>query len=99
MMGTVVNGDLNNTAAARAQAEIAADEAYRNTSFAIPVSEDDALLRKTYRPFLLDAAHSERDWIAELELSTALKMVDAQIFKSGGDRLKILVLHGSMRKR
>ncbi|KAF2438289.1 arsenate resistance ArsH [Karstenula rhodostoma CBS 690.94] len=98
-MGTVSNGDLNNTAAARAQAEIASDAAYREVSFAIPASEDDALVRKTYRPFLLDGAHSEQDWVSRLELSTALNMVASQILKSGGDRLKILVLYGSMRKR
>ncbi|KAL5376039.1 hypothetical protein DPSP01_010770 [Paraphaeosphaeria sporulosa] len=99
MMGTVTNGDLNNTAAERARAEIAVDAAYRNVSFAIPASEDDEFVRKTYRPFLLDEAHAKQDWIAKLELSTALKMVNSQILKSGGDRLKILVLYGSMRKR
>jgi arsenic resistance protein ArsH len=28
-----------------------------------------------------------------------LKMVDLQVLRTGGDRLKVLVLHGSMRKR
>jgi arsenic resistance protein ArsH len=100
-MGTVpmANGDLNNTAAARALAEVTADAAYRDVSFAIPASEDDVHVRKTYRPFLLDSAHAEQDWVARLELSTALKMVESQILKSGGERLRILVLHGSMRKR
>jgi hypothetical protein len=100
-IGTVpmANGDLNNTAAARTVAEITADAAYRNVSLAIPVNEDDAHIRKTYRPFLLDSAHAEQDWIARLELSTALKMVESQILKSGGERLRILVLHGSMRTR
>ncbi|KAH8688904.1 flavoprotein-like protein [Phaeosphaeriaceae sp. PMI808] len=99
MMGTTTNGDLNNTTAARVLAEITTDPIYRHVSFAIPASEDDALVRQTYRSFLLDSAHSEQDWIARLELSTALKMVDSQILKSGGERLKVLVLHGSMRKR
>lgn len=98
-MGTTTNGDLNNTTAARVLAKITTDPIYRDVSFAIPASEDDALVRQTYRPFLLDNAHSEQDWIARLELSTALKMVDSQILKSGGERLKVLVLHGSMRKR
>ncbi|KAF1975184.1 arsenate resistance ArsH [Bimuria novae-zelandiae CBS 107.79] len=97
MMGITTNGDLNNTAAARVVAEITTNPAYRDVSLAIPASEDDALLRQTYRPFLLDAAYSEQDWIARLELSTALSMVDSQIMKSGGERLKVLVLHGSMR--
>lgn len=98
-MGSVTNGDLNNTAAERVRAEITTDAAYRDRSFAIPFSQDEALIRKTYRPFLLDDAYSDQDWVARLELSTALKMVDLQVLRSGGDRLKVLVLHGSMRKR
>jgi arsenic resistance protein ArsH len=99
MMGSVTNGDLNNTAAERVRAEITTDAAYRDRSLAIPSSQDEALVRKTYRPFLLDDAYSDQDWVARLELSTALKMVDLQVLRSGGDRLKVLVLHGSMRKR
>ena len=99
MMSTTTNGDLNNTAAARVQAKITTDPAYRNVSFAIPASQDDASVRRDYRPFLLDNAHSEQDWIARLELSTVLSLVDSQILKSGGERLKVLVLYGSMRKR
>jgi arsenic resistance protein ArsH len=98
-MGTAMNGDLNNTAAERVRAEIVADSAYRRTSLAIPASEDDASIRKAYRPFLLDDIHSDRDWVAGLELSTILKMIDLQILKSGGERLKVLVLYGSMRER
>jgi arsenic resistance protein ArsH len=94
-----MNGDLNNTAAERARNEILADSAYRNLSFAIPASEDEDAVRRSYRPFLLDEAHQENDWVAQLELSTVLKMVDLQVLRSGGDRLKVLVLHGSMRKR
>lgn len=99
MMGTTTNGDLNNTTAARVLADITIDPIYRDVSFAVPASEDDALVRRIYRPFLLNNAHSEQDWIARLELSTTLKMVASQILKSGGERLKVLVLHGSMRKR
>lgn len=98
-MGSLGNGDLNNTAAERARAEIAIDAEYRDVSLAIPVSEDDNATRKQYRPFLLDERHAEQDWISRLELSTALKMVDSQILRNGGARLKILVLYGSMRKR
>ncbi len=99
MMGSVINGDLNNTAAERVRAQITTDAAYRDHSLAIPASQDEAPIRKTYRPFLLDDVHSGQDWIARLELSTVLKMVDLQVLRSGGDRLKVLVLHGSMRKR
>jgi arsenic resistance protein ArsH len=98
-MSTATNGDLNNTAAERVRAKIATDPAYHRTSLAIPAYEDEAHLRKTYRPFLLDDAHSDRDWVARLELSTTLKMVDSQILKSGGERLRVLVIYGSMRER
>jgi arsenic resistance protein ArsH len=98
-MSTATNGDLNNTAAERARAEIATDPAYLRTSLAIPAYEDEAHIRKTYRPFLLDDAHSDRDWVARLELSTTLKMVDLQVIRTGGDRPKVLVLYGSMRQR
>ncbi|KAH7120890.1 flavoprotein-like protein [Dendryphion nanum] len=98
-MGTVANGDLNNTAAERTRIDVAIDQNYRNLSFAVPPSQDDPEVRKNYRPFILDDAHSSNDWISQLELSTVLKMVDTQILKSGGERLRVLVLHGSMRKR
>ncbi|KAH7111820.1 flavoprotein-like protein [Dendryphion nanum] len=98
-MGTIANGDLNNTAAERVRTEIARDPKYDNLSFAISSSQDDPQIRKTYRPFLLEDAYSSHDWVSQLELNTVLKMVDIQVLKSGGERLKILVLHGSMRKR
>ncbi|KAL8754330.1 MAG: hypothetical protein Q9199_004423 [Rusavskia elegans] len=100
-MDTVTNGDLNNIASERLRAEITTDSAYRGVSHAIPACQDETCVRKTYRPFLLDNAHSDQDWVAQLELSTALKIVDLQILRSNSycDRLKVLVLYGSMRKR
>lgn len=94
-----MHGDLNNTQAARLGADITIDLAYDGCSFAIPSSEDDPLIRQVYRPFLLGAATSSSDWISQLELSTVLKMVESQILKSGDERLKVLVLYGSMRER
>lgn len=58
MMNTTMNGDLNNTAAARRMVDVAVGPSYRNTSFAITASEDDALVREKYRPFLLGNEHS-----------------------------------------
>jgi arsenic resistance protein ArsH len=99
-MATVTNGDLNNTSAERVRTEIATESSYRNVSLAIDeASENENLVRQSYRPFLLQGAKSDQDWVSQLELSTVLKMVDLQVLKSGGDRLKVLVLHGSMRKR
>lgn len=95
-----MSGDLNNTSAERIRAEIAVDPAYRYKSLAIPAHQDDVAIRQKYRPFLLDAQHTENDWIARLELSTALKMVDEQVIQRGGNnRLRVLVLYGSMRER
>jgi hypothetical protein len=98
-MATITNGDLNNTSAERLRAEIATDSAYRNISLAIKSSQDEPLIREKYRPFLVEDAQSDQDWVAQLELSTVLKMVDLQVLRNGGDRLKVLVLYGSMRKR
>jgi arsenic resistance protein ArsH len=92
-------GDLNNTAAARAAAELKPDLSYLHQNFAIPESEDEAEIRKTYRPFILSPEVTSSDWIAALELSTALKIAEEELTKSGGDRLKVLVLYGSLRSR
>lgn len=95
----MTNGDLNNTAAERTRIRLEVDPSYRNQSFAIPQSQDDAEIREKYRPFILDEEISKSDWVSQLELSTALKMVENQIIGSGQDRLRVLVLHGSMRNR
>jgi arsenic resistance protein ArsH len=96
---TAMNGDLNNTAAMRIQREIETDATYHGRSFAIPSSEDVSSIQEQYRPFLLDDATTENDWIAKLELNTTLKLVDSEILKKGKDRLKVLVLYGSLRER
>ncbi|KAF2188558.1 arsenate resistance ArsH [Zopfia rhizophila CBS 207.26] len=72
-----MNGNLNNTYAARHIVTLDADSAYSSRSFAIPSTEDEP----------------------RLELSTVLKMVDAEIFAKGEERLRVLVLYGSMRTR
>lgn len=95
----MANGDLNNTASERARRELEVDPTYRKQSFALTQSQDDPEIRKKYRPFLLDEETSSSDWVSQLELSTALKMVESQILKGGQDRLRVLVLHGSMRSR
>ncbi|KAK4447968.1 flavoprotein-like protein [Podospora aff. communis PSN243] len=92
-------GDLNNTAAARELLRSDLDPVYQFRSFAIPRSEDDVSVREKYRPFLLDETTSSSDWIAKLELATVAKMVDAELLAQGKDRLRILVLYGSLRTR
>ncbi|KAF2028414.1 arsenate resistance ArsH [Setomelanomma holmii] len=98
-MGSIGNGDLNNTAAERARAQFLVDSTYRNETLAIPTSDDEPSVREAYRPFLVDDANSKEDWVEQLELSTILKMVDLQVLKAGDERLRVLVLYGSMRKR
>lgn len=90
--------DLNNTSAMRQMAYIEPDPRYSHASLALSEAEDDARVRNTYCPFLLSTEISEQDWIAELELSTVLKMMD-QHLSSGNERIKVLVLYGSLRKR
>lgn len=99
MVPRMSNGDLNNTTAERARRELEVDPAYGKQTFAISQSQDDLEVRRKYRPFLLDGETSSSDWVSQLELSTAMKMVESQILKGGQDRLRVLVLYGSMRNR
>lgn len=92
------HGDLNNTHAARVTSILEVDPKYSNKSLAIDAQEDEASIREQYRPFLLPTA-TEDDWIANLELATTLKMVEAEILDKKQDRLRILVLYGSLRNR
>lgn len=95
----VVHGDLNNTEVLRKTVALPPDLAYSKTSLAIPTDEDDKSVRAQYRPFLLPGDVTGNDWVSKLELSTALKMAEADIRRSGGDRLKVMVLYGSLRSR
>ena len=96
---TRVNGDLNNTEVLRKTKTYLPDAAYNGRSLAISPDEDDAVVRSKYRPFLQREDVTSSDWISQLELSPVLKMVEADLEQSGGDRLKVLVLYGSMRSR
>ncbi|OBT53472.1 hypothetical protein VE04_05388 [Pseudogymnoascus sp. 24MN13] len=92
------NGDLNNTSAAREVARIDIDAAHSYRSLAISEAEDDATIRKSYRPFLLSPEITSTDWISKLELSTVVKLAEEDLHKTG-ERLKVLVLYGSLRER
>ncbi|KAF2665267.1 arsenate resistance ArsH [Microthyrium microscopicum] len=93
------NGDINNTAAARAQVLIEGDISYTGRDLSISPAEDDAQVRQDYRPFLLAEEIAKGDWVAELELNTALQIVDREIIRKSQERLKVLVLYGSLRER
>ncbi|KAE8324719.1 flavo protein-like protein [Aspergillus sergii] len=66
-------------------------------SLALSESEDDPAIRQKYRPFILSNT-SEKDWVSDLELTTALKLAENNL-KNTNQRLKVLVLYGSLRKR
>lgn len=93
------HGDLNNSQAARARVDLVPDSAYSDRSFAIPEHADEPDIRARYRPFLRNKVSEDDDWVAQLELSTALKLVESEIIDRGQPRLRILVLYGSLRDR
>jgi arsenic resistance protein ArsH len=99
MAGNRVHGDLNNTEVMRETNFLVPDPAYDEKTLAISEEEDDAEIRSKYRPFITSPEVTRSDWIAKSELSTALKMSEADMEKTGGNRLKILVLYGSLRER
>lgn len=93
------NGDLNNLSAVRPTTEIVVDAAFSRQTLAIPEPDDDPEIRRQYRPFLLPQEIASSDWIASLEMSTAMKMAYEDMRRVDGDRLKVLVLYGSLRER
>lgn len=69
------------------------------SSLAIPPAEDDAEVRSKYRPFLQHPEVTNTDWISQLELDTVLKLASTEIHRTGHQRLRVLVLYGSLRSR
>jgi hypothetical protein len=66
-------------------------------SLALSPDEDDPVTRQKYRPFILpdDAA---KDWVSALELTAALDMAEENL-RLNNERLRVLVLYGSLRRR
>lgn len=95
---TSPQGDLNNTSSMRQTDEIHANLDYAYRSLAIPTEEEEPEIRTKYRPFLLDDAVAAEDWVAKLELATVTEMAQRD-FATTGERLKVLVLYGSLRER
>lgn len=63
-------------------------------SLAIPENEDNLEIRQKYRPFL----QHDPDWVSNLELTTVSDMAKKEL-DSSQNRLKVLVLYGSLRRR
>lgn len=68
-------------------------------SLALTSIEDDANTRQKYRPFILDNdANATEDWVNNLDLTTAMNMAELDL-QSTKERLRVLVLYGSLRSR
>ncbi|KAH0349673.1 arsenate resistance ArsH, partial [Aureobasidium melanogenum] len=94
-----IYGDLNNTEVMRETNHLEPDPTYAGKTLAIAEQDDDADVRNKYRPFISSDEVTNSDWISQSELSTALKMSEKDMHDTDGDRIKILVLYGSMRER
>jgi len=70
----------------------------KHPSLAILESEDNATIRQRYRPFIIEDDAAE-DWVTNLELTTAMDMAAQELHKSSNNRIKVLVLYGSLRQR
>ncbi|KAI5803676.1 flavoprotein-like protein [Geopyxis carbonaria] len=93
----ITGGDLNNDSALRWVAPPPPPPASTPTSLALPAHLDDPSVRAKYRPFLAGA--DINDWITPLELGTVLHLAASDLAASGGNRIKVLVLTGSLRAR
>jgi arsenic resistance protein ArsH len=65
----------------------------------ITESQDDAAIRSKYRPFLLDERVAQSDWVSKLELDSVEDMVQVDLAATNGNRLRVLVIYGSLRAR
>lgn len=68
-------------------------------TLAIPVNQDDLVVRQRYRPFLLHPDVEKQDWISQLDLGTVMDFAENDLRRTNGDRLRFLVLTGSLRVR
>jgi arsenic resistance protein ArsH len=72
-------------------------QTHRYQSLAVSESEDDAGIRQMYRPFIFKDEAAD-DWVSNLELATALDMAQKDLWNTD-QRLRVLVLYGSLRRR
>lgn len=94
----VTNGDLNNVSAMRLTKAPRRNIAFAYHSLAIPRKEDDASIRQKYRPFILEDSITSSDWISKVELARVTEMSHKNMLYTG-ERLRVLVLYGSLRSR
>lgn len=65
-------------------------------TLALHPSDDSPDIRQKYRPFILTDA--TEDWVNNLDLTTAVDMAEHNL-QVTNERLKVLVLYGSLRRR
>jgi len=70
----------------------------RSHHLAISAADDDAEIRTKYRPYLLDPEVEATDWVAKLELDSTIAMMQEHLGRTN-ERLKVLMLYGSLRQR
>lgn len=91
-------GGLNGTSTAKPFGTVEAGTDFEYRSLSIRECDDDPSIRKRYRPFLLDKEGNMADWVDDLELDAVASMA-AEDMRRTGERLKVLVLFGSLRQR
>ncbi len=89
---------LNHTSAARPFVTMKAGADSGLRSLAIRECDDEPGIREKYRPFLLGKEDDKADWVDDLELDTVIELA-AENMQKTGERLKVLVLYGSLRQR
>lgn len=72
--------------------------AFRHCSLAPLAKVDDKEVRDRYRPFILGPQVESTDWVSRLELATVTELASEHLIRTG-ERLRVLVLYGSLRKR
>lgn len=91
-------GSLNHTHIKRPLATMKAGVNLEHHSLAIKEIDEEPGIREKYRPFLLDKEDNKADWVDDLELDTVTTMA-AENMQRSGERLKVLVVYGSLRQR
>ena len=89
---------FNDPSTPRAYVTIKASTVIDRRSLSIRECDDDPSIRKRYRPYLLEKDGNTADWVDDLELGTVTTMA-AEYMQRIGERMKVLVLFGSLRQR
>ena len=72
----------------------------QHTRIPFSPSQNTTMIRRLERNTVdgLDGKTIDSDWVSELELDTAMEMATRDLERTG-ERLKVMVLFGSLRRR